>query len=92
MRYSGDIAKSLAAGSDSVMLGSIFAGSDESPGEIVLWEGRRFKKYRGMGSIGAMKDGSSDRYFQKKNTPKPKNELSESLKKAAKDVCFLTMI
>tara|TARA_Y100000768_G_scaffold387657_1_gene379672 strand:+ start:2103 stop:3557 length:1455 start_codon:yes stop_codon:yes gene_type:complete len=68
MRYSGDIAKSLAAGSNSVMLGSIFAGSDESPGEIVLWEGRRFKKYRGMGSIGAMKDGSSDRYFQKNNT------------------------
>ena len=67
MRYSGDIAKSLAAGSNSVMLGSIFAGSDESPGEIVLWEGRRFKKYRGMGSIGAMKDGSSDRYFQKNN-------------------------
>ena len=67
MRYSGDIAKSLAAGSSSVMLGSIFAGSDESPGEIVLWEGRRFKKYRGMGSIGAMKDGSSDRYFQKNN-------------------------
>ena len=67
MRYSGDIAKSLAAGSNSVMLGSIFAGSDESPGEIVLWEGRRFKKYRGMGSVGAMKDGSSDRYFQKNN-------------------------
>ncbi len=67
MRYSGDIAKSLAAGSNSVMLGSIFAGADESPGEIVLWEGRRFKKYRGMGSIGAMKDGSSDRYFQKNN-------------------------
>ena len=64
MRYSGDIAKSLAAGSDSVMLGGIFAGSDESPGEIVLWEGRTFKKYRGMGSVGAMKNGSSDRYFQ----------------------------
>lgn len=67
MRYSGDIAKSMAAGSDSVMLGSIFAGSDESPGEIVLWEGRMFKKYRGMGSLGAMKEGSSDRYFQAKN-------------------------
>ena len=67
MRYSGDIAKSIAAGSDSVMLGGIFAGSDESPGEIVLWEGRSFKKYRGMGSVGAMKDGSSDRYFQTKN-------------------------
>ena len=67
MRYSGDIAKSIAAGSDSVMLGGLFAGSDESPGEIVLWEGRSFKKYRGMGSVGAMKDGSSDRYFQSKN-------------------------
>jgi len=67
MRYSGDVAKSIAAGSDSVMLGSVFAGSDESPGEIVLWEGRMFKKYRGMGSLGAMKEGSSDRYFQAKN-------------------------
>ena len=67
MRYSGDIAKAIAAGSDSVMLGGIFAGSDESPGEIVLWEGRAFKKYRGMGSVGAMKEGSSDRYFQNKN-------------------------
>ncbi|MBJ47922.1 MAG: IMP dehydrogenase [Candidatus Marinimicrobia bacterium] len=67
MRYSGDIAKSIAAGSHCVMLGGIFAGSDESPGEIVLWEGRTFKKYRGMGSVSAMKDGSNDRYFQKKN-------------------------
>ncbi len=67
MRYSGDVAKSIAAGSDSVMLGSLFAGSDESPGEIVLWEGRMFKKYRGMGSLGAMKEGSSDRYFQGKS-------------------------
>ena len=67
MRYSGDIAKAIAAGSDSVMLGGIFAGSDESPGEIVLLEGRAFKKYRVMGSVGAMKEGSSDRYFQNKN-------------------------
>ncbi|OUT38961.1 MAG: IMP dehydrogenase [bacterium TMED6] len=65
MRYSGDIAKSLAAGSNAVMLGSIFAGTDESPGEIILWEGRSYKTYRGMGSISAMKSGSSDRYFQK---------------------------
>ena len=65
MRYSGDIAKSLAAGSNAVMLGSIFAGTDESPGEIILWEGRSYKSYRGMGSISAMKSGSSDRYFQK---------------------------
>ena len=65
MRYSGDIAKSLAAGSSAVMLGSIFAGTDESPGEMILWEGRSYKSYRGMGSISAMKSGSSDRYFQK---------------------------
>ncbi|MBA93658.1 MAG: IMP dehydrogenase [Candidatus Marinimicrobia bacterium] len=65
MRYSGDIAKSLAAGSNAVMLGGIFAGTDESPGEIVLWEGRSYKTYRGMGSISAMTSGSSDRYFQK---------------------------
>ncbi len=65
MRYSGDIAKSLAAGSSAVMLGSIFAGTDETPGEIILWEGRSYKTYRGMGSISAMKSGSSDRYFQK---------------------------
>ena len=64
MRYSGDIAKSLAAGSNAVMLGSIFAGSDESPGEIILWEGRSYKTYRGMGSLGAMSGGSKDRYQQ----------------------------
>ncbi|NTV97923.1 MAG: IMP dehydrogenase [Chlorobiaceae bacterium] len=66
IKYSGDIAKAIAAGADSVMLGSIFAGTDESPGETVLYEGRRFKTYRGMGSLGAMSEpeGSSDRYFQ----------------------------
>ena len=64
MRYSGDIAKSFAAGAETVMLGSIFAGTNESPGEIILWEGRSFKSFRGMGSIAAMKDGSKDRYFQ----------------------------
>ena len=72
MRYSGDVAKSLAAGADTAMLGSIFAGTDESPGEVILWEGRSFKSYRGMGSIAAMKDGSKDRYFQ--------NETSDSRK------------
>ncbi|MEI6848049.1 MAG: IMP dehydrogenase [Chlorobiaceae bacterium] len=66
VKYSGDIAKALAAGADSVMIGSIFAGTDESPGETVLYEGRKFKTYRGMGSLGAMSEpeGSSDRYFQ----------------------------
>jgi len=64
MRFSGDISKSFAAGADAVMLGGIFAGTEESPGEIILWEGRSYKAYRGMGSIAAMKAGSSDRYFQ----------------------------
>ena len=64
IRYSGDIAKSLAAGSHSVMLGSLLAGMDESPGESILYEGRQYKSYRGMGSLGAMKRGSGDRYFQ----------------------------
>ncbi|MCL1975324.1 MAG: IMP dehydrogenase, partial [Firmicutes bacterium] len=64
VKYSGDIVKALAAGADSVMLGSLLAGTEESPGEIEIYQGRSFKVYRGMGSIGAMKDGSSDRYFQ----------------------------
>ena len=64
MRYSGDIAKSFAAGAETAMLGSIFAGTNESPGEIILWEGRSFKSYRGMGSIASMNKGSKDRYFQ----------------------------
>jgi IMP dehydrogenase len=66
IKYSGDIAKAIAAGADSIMMGSIFAGTDESPGETILYEGRKFKAYRGMGSLGAMSepDGSSDRYFQ----------------------------
>jgi len=64
IRYSGDITKALAAGARSVMIGSIFAGTDESPGEKVLYQGRTYKAYRGMGSLGAMQEGSSDRYFQ----------------------------
>ena len=65
IRFSGDIVKALAAGARAVMLGSLFAGLDEAPGETVLYQGRTFKLYRGMGSIGAMQRGSSDRYFQK---------------------------
>ncbi len=64
IRYSGDITKALAAGADAVMIGSLFAGTEESPGETVLYEGRSFKVYRGMGSVEAMKAGSKDRYFQ----------------------------
>lgn len=64
IRYSGDITKALAAGADAVMLGSLLAGTDESPGETILYRGRSYKSYRGMGSLGAMKRGSSDRYFQ----------------------------
>jgi len=64
LRYSGDIAKALAAGANSVMLGSLLAGMDESPGESILYEGRQYKSYRGMGSMGAMQEGSGDRYFQ----------------------------
>jgi IMP dehydrogenase len=64
IRYSGDIAKAIAVGASSVMIGSLFAGTDESPGEVILYQGRSFKEYRGMGSIGAMRRGSRDRYFQ----------------------------
>ena len=64
IRYSGDIAKAFAAGTDSVMIGNLLAGMDESPGESILYEGRQYKTYRGMGSMEAMKEGSSDRYFQ----------------------------
>ena len=64
IRYSGDIAKAIAAGAHSVMIGSLLAGTEESPGETILYEGRSYKSYRGMGSIGAMQQGSGDRYFQ----------------------------
>ncbi len=64
IKFSGDITKAIAAGADSVMIGSLFAGTDESPGEIILYQGRSFKSYRGMGSLGAMKQGSKDRYGQ----------------------------
>ena len=65
IRYSGDIVKALAAGADTVMIGSLFAGTEESPGELIIYRGRSYKSYRGMGSLGAMKDGcSKDRYFQ----------------------------
>ena len=64
VRHSGDITKAIAAGASAVMMGSLFAGLDESPGQLVIFKGRRFKVYRGMGSLGAMVDGSADRYAQ----------------------------
>jgi IMP dehydrogenase len=64
IRYSGDISKAIAAGAHTVMLGGLFAGTEEAPGDTVLFQGRSYKSYRGMGSIGAMKDGAADRYFQ----------------------------
>lgn len=64
IRYTGDMVKALAAGANVVMMGSVFAGTEESPGETIIYEGRKFKEYRGMGSLGAMQQGSSDRYFQ----------------------------
>ena len=67
IRFSGDIAKAIAAGASCVMVGSMFAGTEEAPGEIELYQGRSFKSYRGMGSLGAMSKGSSDRYFQTDN-------------------------
>ncbi|MEQ8360865.1 MAG: IMP dehydrogenase [Cytophagales bacterium] len=64
VRYSGDMVKALAGGADSIMIGSLLAGTEEAPGEIIIYEGRKFKSYRGMGSVEAMEDGSKDRYFQ----------------------------
>jgi IMP dehydrogenase len=71
IRYSGDIAKAIAAGASTVMMGGMFAGTEEAPGEIVLYQGRSYKSYRGMGSIGAMQQGSADRYFQESSTGNP---------------------
>ncbi len=71
IRYSGDIAKALAAGASSVMMGSVFAGTEEAPGEVILYQGRSYKSYRGMGSIGAMQQGSADRYFQEATSGNP---------------------
>ena len=70
IKFSGDVTKALAAGAHSVMIGSLFAGTDEAPGETILYQGRTFKAYRGMGSIGAMRQGSADRYFQDEEEPR----------------------
>jgi IMP dehydrogenase len=78
IKYSGDIVKALAAGADSVMIGSLFAGTDESPGETILYQGRSYKVYRGMGSLGAMREGSRDRYFQDE-VSEPKKLVPEGI-------------
>jgi IMP dehydrogenase len=72
IRYSGDLAKAIAAGANCAMIGSLLAGTEESPGEVYLYQGRSYKSYRGMGSLGAMARGSADRYFQQ--------EIADSLK------------
>jgi IMP dehydrogenase len=80
IRFSGDITKAIAVGASAVMIGSLFAGTDESPGEVVLYQGRSFKEYRGMGSIGAMRRGSRDRYFQDEfDLDAPSEESGEKL-------------
>ena len=71
IRFSGDIAKAIAAGASTVMMGGMFAGTEEAPGEVILYQGRSYKSYRGMGSIGAMQQGSADRYFQEATTGNP---------------------
>lgn len=72
IRFSGDIAKAIAAGAHSIMMGSVLAGTDEAPGEIEVYEGRTYKSYRGMGSIGALQGAAKDRYFQESNSDRTK--------------------
>jgi IMP dehydrogenase len=74
VKYSGDMVKALAAGASSVMIGSLLAGTEEAPGDVILYQGRSYKSYRGMGSIGAMKAGSADRYFQENDETSNPNQ------------------
>ncbi len=79
IKFSGEIAKAIAAGADCVMLGSLFAGTDEVPGDVILYQGRSYKGYRGMGSLGAMVEGSADRYFQKADSNQPNKLVPEGI-------------
>jgi IMP dehydrogenase len=79
IRFSGDIAKALAAGASTVMMGGMFAGTEEAPGEVVLFQGRSYKSYRGMGSVGAMQAGSADRYFQEDESPSADKFVPEGI-------------
>ena len=83
IRYSGDVAKAIAAGADAVMLGGLFAGTEEAPGEIELFQGRSYKTYRGMGSLGAMQQGSSDRYFQERERGGGRREAGSGRRRGA---------
>lgn len=84
VRYSGDVSKALAAGADAVMMGSMLAGTEESPGDVFLFQGRQYKSYRGMGSVGAMKDGAADRYFQEDNSANVDKLVPKGLKAASR--------
>jgi IMP dehydrogenase len=79
VRFSGDISKALAAGAYCVMMGGMFAGTEEAPGEVILFQGRSYKAYRGMGSVGAMQDGSADRYFQDGENPNSDKLVPEGI-------------
>src|SRR5690606_21057725 len=79
VKYSGDVAKAIAAGADAVMMGSMLAGTSEAPGEDILRDGRRYKAYRGMGSLGAMAGGSADRYFQEGNQANQQKLVPEGI-------------
>jgi IMP dehydrogenase len=83
IRFSGDISKALAAGASTVMMGSMFAGTEEAPGEVILFQGRSYKSYRGMGSLGAMAEGSADRYFQDEHRPTMPTSWCRKASKAA---------
>ena len=87
IRFSGDITKAIAVGASCTMIGNLFAGTDESPGEMIIYQGRSFKEYRGMGSIGAMRRGSRDRYFQDEFDLEAPAAATSWCRKGSRDAC-----